>query len=123
MDIKKGVENMNENDITPRMVKDHCNLENLLTKLEETSRGEYSEMVKVFHKFEWELEKHIFTEEKAIFTSYHPSEISEGYKMLPNLTKQHNVILNNLNNWRDDIRNNRIPKDIYGFKEFMIKIL
>ncbi len=112
---------MNENDILPRMVEDHCKLEKLLIKLEEDSKKEYSEMVKTFHNFEWELEKHIFVEEKAIFKSYNPEDVSEGYKMLPTLTKQHNVILNNLNNWRDDIRNNRILKDIYSFKEFLIK--
>lgn len=112
---------MSENDILPRMMKDHCKLEDLLIRLEKASKGEYEDMVKVFHKFEWELEKHIFTEEKAIFISYNPEEVSQGYKMLPTLTKQHNVILNNLNNWREDIKNRRILKDIYGFKEFMIK--
>ena len=112
---------MNENDILSRMVRDHCKIEKLLTKLDEDSKGEYLEMVKTFHLFEWELEKHIFVEEKAIFTLYAPEDVSEGYKMLPNLTKQHNVILNNLNNWRDDIKNKRIPRDIFSFKEYLIK--
>ena len=108
-------------DILPIMVKDHNKLENLLTKLEDASKKGYEDMIKVFHKFEWELEKHIFTEEKAIFTSYNPVDISEGYKMLPTLMKQHNIMLNNLNSWREDIKKKRMPSDIYGFREFLIK--
>ena len=78
-------------------------------------------MSKSFNKFEWELEKHIFIEEKAIFTSYKPDNVSEGYKMLPELTNQHNFILNTINNWRDYIRKKRNITNIYGFKEFLIK--
>ena len=95
---------MNEKDILPKMVKDHCKIEQLLNDLEEKVDEDYESMKDCFNKFEWELEKHLFTEEKAIFTLYNPEEISEGYKMLPELTKQHNVIINQLNNWRDEIR-------------------
>ena len=90
------------------MVKDHNKIEKLLNNLEEKNNENFDSMRTAFNKFEWELEKHIFTEEKAIFTSYHPEDINEGYKMLPELTKQHNFILNKLNNWREDIRNKRI---------------
>lgn len=103
------------------MIKDHCNIEELIDDLEQKSKQDFSSMIDAFNKFEWELEKHIFTEEKAIFTDYNPDDISEGYKMLPELTKQHNYIINTLNNWRDDIKNHRKLKDVYGFKEFLIK--
>jgi hemerythrin superfamily protein len=78
-------------------------------------------MVKSFNKFEWELEKHIFVEEKAIFTSYNPEDVVDGYRMLPELTKQHNVLLNRLENMRKEVRNKKSIRDIYGFKEFLIK--
>ena len=103
------------------MVKDHCKIEELIDDLEEKSKKDFESMTKSFNKFEWELEKHIFTEEKAIFTSYNPEDVTEGYKMLPELTKQHNFIINTLNNWREDIRKKRIISDVFSFKEFIIK--
>ena len=103
------------------MTRDHGKIEQLITDLEEKSKQDFETMRKSFNKFEWELEKHIFTEEKAIFTSYNPEDVTEGYKMLPELTKQHNYIINTLNNWRDDVRKRRTPSDIYSFKEFIIK--
>ena len=103
------------------MVKDHCKIEELLNNLEEKNNEDFNSMKTAFNKFEWELEKHIFTEEKAIFTSYNPEDVIEGYKMLPELTKQHNFIVNTLNNWREDIRKKRTLSDVYSFKEFIIK--
>ena len=103
------------------MVKDHRKIEELIDKLDEESKNDFESMEKAFTKFEWELEKHIFTEEKAIFTSYTPDDIIEGYKMLPELTKQHNYIVNRLNNWREDIRKKRMITDIYSFKIFLNK--
>jgi hemerythrin-like domain-containing protein len=103
------------------MIKDHCKIEKLMSQLEEKNNEDFDSMKIAFNKFEWELEKHIFTEEKAIFTSYAPENISEGYKMLPELTKQHNFILNKLNNWRKDIRNKNMISDIYSFKIYIIR--
>ena len=103
------------------MVKDHCKIENLINDLEEKSKEDFDSMKKSFNKFEWELEKHIFTEEKAIFTSYNPEDVTEGYKMLPELTKQHNFIINTLNNWREDIRKKRMISDVHSFEEFLIR--
>ena len=108
-------------NILALMVKDHCKIENLLNDLEEKTNRDFDSMVKSFNKFEWELEKHIFTEEKAIFTSYKPENVIEGYKMLPELTKQHNFIINTLNNWRKDIRKKNKLTDVYSFKEFLMK--
>ena len=112
---------MNENDILPRMIRDHCKIEKLLDQLEESAKKDHSTMMKSLNKFEWELEKHIFVEEKAIFTSYNPEDATEGYKMLPELTKQHNEILNRLSIMRRSIRSQRLVEDVYSFKEFMIK--
>jgi len=106
-------------NILSLMVKDHAKIDSLITKLEEKSHGDFESMAEAFKKFEWELEKHIFTEEKAIFTNYNPEDITDGYRMLPELTKQHNFIINTLNTWRRDIRNKKMPKDIYSFKEFL----
>jgi hemerythrin superfamily protein len=101
------------------MIKDHSKLNDLIEKLDESTKQDFDSMKEAFTKFEWELEKHIFTEEKVIFTSYNPENVLEGYKMLPELTKQHNYIVNKLNNWRDDIRKRRVLTDVYSFKEFL----
>jgi len=109
-----------EVDILNLMIKDHCKIEELINKLDETTKEDFDSMKKAFQKFEWELEKHIFTEEKAIFTNYSPPDVSEGYKMLPELTNQHNYIVNKLNNWRKDIKNKKMLTDVYSFKEFIV---
>lgn len=109
------------NKILSLMIKDHCRIEELLNNLENSNKIDFESMSKSFYKFEWELEKHIFIEEKAIFTSYRPDNVVEGFKMLPKLTNQHNFILNTINNWRNEIRKKRNLNDIYSFKEFLNK--
>jgi hemerythrin superfamily protein len=113
---------MNEkNSILSLMIKDHCKIENLISELEEKSKQDFESMKKAFEKFEWELEKHIFAEEKAIFTDYRPDDVDQGFKMLPELTIQHNYIINTLNNWRDNVRKKKMITDIYSLKEFLVK--
>jgi hemerythrin superfamily protein len=107
-------------EILPLMVKDHCKIEKLLDEFEENADKDHNTAFNSFNKFSWELEKHIFVEEKAIFTSYNPKDVVEGYAMLPELTKQHNVLLNKLNNMRRDVYRRTKPTDLYGFKEFLI---
>ncbi len=107
-------------NIPALMIKDHCKIEALLTDLEHAVEQEYSVMLKAFTTFEWELEKHIFIEEKAIFTSYHPDNVVEGYRMLPELTKQHNEILNRLNIMRKQVRSRQNITDVSGFKRLLV---
>jgi hemerythrin-like domain-containing protein len=73
----------------------------------------------VFDTFAWELEKHIFIEEKAIFSSYKPTNIVEGYKMVPELIQQHNDILNRLRVMRKDLMWQR-PVNYTQFKEIIM---
>jgi hemerythrin superfamily protein len=103
------------------MIKDHSKIERLISKLDKKNKSSFDEMKKAFNTFEWELEKHIFTEEKAIFTVYNPDDVIIGFNMLPEITKQHNYILNNLNNWREQVRKNNMLSDIYSFKEFLVR--
>jgi len=112
---------MSENNILDVMINDHRRLEKFLDEFEANIDKEYSLMRESFNKFEWELEKHLFTEEKAIFTLYNPEDVTGGYKMLPELTNQHNFLVNKLDNWRKDIRNNRKIEGFYEFKKFLIK--
>jgi iron-sulfur cluster repair protein YtfE (RIC family) len=102
------------------MIKDHGRLIALLNKIEKSLDLETDISIKAFDSFEWALEKHIFTEEKAIFTSYQPDNISTGFKMLPNLIKEHNEILNRLRVMRRDVLTGH-NSDFLGFKELLLK--
>ncbi len=110
-----------KNSILSLMIQDHKKIENLINKLDEKNKDVYNEMKKAFIKFEWQLEKHIFTEEKAIFTDYKPEDVNIGYDMLPELISQHNYIVNTLNNWREEIRKKNMITDVYSLKEFLMK--
>jgi hemerythrin-like domain-containing protein len=101
------------------MVRDHGKIVKLLLDVEKSIGMELVSTMKVFDTFEWELEKHIFIEEKAIFTSYSPANIAEGYKMVPELIKQHNDILNRLRVMRKDLLWER-PVDFMEFKELIM---
>jgi len=111
---------MNENDILSRMIDDHSIIEKLMDDFEKDIDKDYELLKKSFTKFEWKLEKHIFTEEKVIFTNYNPEDVTEGYRMLPELTKQHNYILNQLSNWRKELVNKKKIEDFYTFKKVLV---
>jgi len=83
---------MKSTAILELMVTDHAKIIRLLADVEHSLGKEVTEVLKVFNTFEWELEKHMFTEEKAIFTSYSPTNIFEGYPIVPDLMKQHDEI-------------------------------
>jgi len=101
------------------MIKDHGKIVKLLLDVEKSIGMELISTMKVFDTFEWELEKHIFIEEKAIFTSYKPTNIVEGYKMVPELIQQHNDILNRLRVMRKNLMWQR-PIDYNDFKELIM---
>lgn len=103
------------------MVKDHHRIEDLIDEVERSLDDEFDEMEKTFDLFEWQLQKHIFAEEKAIFTFYEPEDIPSGYKMLPILTKQHNDILNRLRTMHRTIRKGKTPEKVSEFKKILMK--
>ncbi len=110
---------MKSTAILDLMIKDHGKIVKLLLDVEKSIGMELISIMKVFDTFEWELEKHIFIEEKAIFTSYKPTNIVEGYKMVPELIQQHNDILNRLRVMRKNLMWQR-PIDYNEFKELIM---
>jgi iron-sulfur cluster repair protein YtfE (RIC family) len=110
---------MKSTSIVDLMTKDHGKIIKMLQDVEKSLGMELVSTMKVFDTFEWELEKHIFIEEKAIFTSYNPKDITEGYKMVPELIAQHNNILNALRLMRKDLMWQR-PCHFDEFKESLI---
>jgi hemerythrin-like domain-containing protein len=110
---------MKSTAILELMTKDHGKIIKLLRDVEKSIGMELVSTMKVFDTFEWELEKHIFIEEKAIFSSYAPTNIVEGYKMVPELIQQHNEILNKLRVMRKNLQWQR-PIDYDGFKDLIM---
>jgi hemerythrin superfamily protein len=74
-----------------------------------------------FEQFEWKLEKHLFVEEKAIFTFYEPSDTVQGFQMLPTLMTQHNYIINEIDKMRKDVANGKTPLGLEELKLFLMK--
>lgn len=109
---------MKSTSILELMTADHAKILKLIHDVEKSLGIELVSLMKVFDTFEWELEKHIFTEEKAIFTSYSPKNIVEGYKMVPELVQQHNDILNRVRVMRKDLMWNK-PIKFHEFKELI----
>jgi hemerythrin superfamily protein len=110
---------MKSTSILELMTMDHTRILKLLRDLEKSISMELVSVMKVFGTFEWELEKHIFIEEKAIFTSYNPTNVLEGYKMVPELIRQHNDILNRMQVMRKDLLWNK-PVKYHEFKELIV---
>jgi hemerythrin superfamily protein len=110
---------MKSTSILELMTMDHTRILKLLRDLEKSISMELVSVMKVFGTFEWELEKHIFIEEKAIFTSYNPTNVLEGYKMVPELIQQHNDILNRMQVMRKDLLWNK-PVKYHEFKELIV---
>jgi len=110
---------MKSTALTDLMVRDHGKIVKMLLDVEKSIGMELVSTMKVFDTFEWELEKHIFVEEKAIFTSYNPKNIAEGYRMVPRLIQQHNELLNKLQVMRKDLMWQR-PVHFEEFRELLL---
>ena len=111
---------MKSTAITEAMIRDHTKIVRLLTRFETSIDQEKPIMMKAFHEFLWELEKHFFTEEKAIFIAYDPEDKTVGYAMIPELIKEHNEIFNELKIMRKSIKMNK-NFDFQGFKRLLVK--
>jgi hypothetical protein len=102
------------------MVKDHARLIQLLKIAESHFRQNKDDLKKSFHTFEWNLEKHFFVEERAIFTAYNPEYIDEGYDVFLDLSNQHTKILEMIKNLKDELEIEGIA-DISKLKKILIK--
>ncbi len=82
------------------MSRDHCRIEKLLSLFRE-SIGTGEER-KNFDILRWELEKHMFIEERAIFTFARPED-SKDYEAVPELKREHDNIVELLNEMQKDL--------------------
>ncbi len=101
------------------MVKNHIEIEKLVGAVEENLDKDFKLANRLFNKLKWELEKHFFIEEKAIFI-YCDLKSTEDNFIISSLLREHKIILELLNDMENDLTNNsRI--DISKFKEILMK--
>ena len=70
---------MKSTAILDLMVRDHNRLIEYLKDVEKNLGRDFGFLSNSFNVFQWNLEKHFFVEERAIFTSYNPDRVDEGY--------------------------------------------
>lgn len=71
------------------MVEDH----NRLLKLLDIIDAHKGPLIESFSDFVWNFEKHVFIEEKAIFTTYNTQNVKEDLKVFQEISKQHTNLL------------------------------
>ena len=111
---------MKSNAIVDLMVKDHNRLMKYLKDVKDNLRSDFEVLLKSFNTFEWNLEKHFFVEERAIFTAYNPEYIDDSYQFFSDLSKEHTIILEKINSLRKRLRAGK-SIDLLGLEEMLLK--
>jgi hypothetical protein len=79
------------------MIKDHYRILSLLHGFEMSFQQDLKTRIDAFWEFKWYLEKHVFLEERAIFSSIRIEKVNtEMYDIYPELVEQHKEILNEI---------------------------
>ncbi len=96
----------NSNTILEIMLGDHALIELLLINFKDNLSKDIELVKKLFYEFRWELEKHIFVEEKVIF-KFCDLPASEMCKTVQDLTEEHDKMLEMLNEIRNKLAINK----------------
>jgi len=102
------------------MARDHDKIIKLLNHFGKCIDFDKQTLKKAYDTFTWELEKHIFSEEKIIFISYKFEDYEKGYKMVPQFMKDHDIIYNKLKEMRKTIYFDE-SCDFQEFKDILLK--
>lgn len=94
--------------ITLLMLKHHGIINGFLGDFEKVSEDDPDELKGTFNIFKWNLEKHVFVEEKNIFTIADKTNKLEMMQ-LKNLLKDHKDIMVVVDNISEDINDGRKP--------------
>jgi hypothetical protein len=111
---------MRSTDILDLMIKDHNRLMEYLKDIENNLASDFGFLSNSFNTFQWNLEKHFFVEEKAIFISYNPDEPDKDYKFFSDLMDQHTEILTIIESLRKKLQK-REPFDLNELKKLLVK--
>lgn len=102
------------------MIRDHRQILSYLDDVERNIDKDFHLMQDSFHRFQWNLEKHFFVEERAIFISYFPNESSQDYHYFSDLMNQHENIFATFNMMRNKMEI-LTKNELMKFKEMLVK--
>jgi len=105
--------------IAETMVKHHVKIDKLLHEFKNEIKQKDAPLIGAFNKFKWELERHFFIEEKAIF-QLHYSENEKSNKIREQLMEEHSILRRIIDRIENDLLNNR-EIDLYGFRKKLLK--
>jgi iron-sulfur cluster repair protein YtfE (RIC family) len=111
---------MKSTAILDLMVKDHNRLMEYLKEVENNLGRGFGFLSQSFNTFQWNLEKHFFVEERAIFTSYNPDEPDKEYNYFSDLMDQHTEIFETIESLRKKLQK-REPFDLNDLKKLLVK--
>jgi iron-sulfur cluster repair protein YtfE (RIC family) len=111
---------MGSTAILDLMLKDHNRLMDYLKDVENNLDRGFGFLSNSFNTFQWNLEKHFFVEERAIFISYNPDEPDKEYDYFSVLMDQHTEILETIESLRKKLQK-REPFDLYELKKLLVK--
>ncbi len=107
-----------KNEITNLMLGHHALIDVLLTAFKDTLADNPGEAEKLFNDFRWELDKHFFVEERAVFKFCEPTEESEICHIVKRLIKEHDQMLGMLNEVKNSLESNA-KVDISEFQDLL----
>jgi len=110
---------MKSTTILELMIEDHNRLMQYLKDVENNFGRGFGFLSESFNTFQWNLEKHFFVEERAIFASYNPNEPDKEYTYFSDLMDQHTEILEKIESLRKKLQK-REPFDLYELKKMLI---
>ena len=111
---------MKSTEILDLMLRDHNRLMEYLKDVENNLGHDFGFLSNSFNTFQWNLEKHFFVEEKAIFISYNPDEPDKEYTYFSELMDQHTEILGKIESLRKRLQK-REPFDLNDLKKLLVK--
>ncbi len=109
----------NKDSILKVMIVHHGLLEGLLKDIQESLEKDGLRVLDLLEEFQWELKKHIFSEEKVIFQLY-KKENSEIRELIKKIEQSHTEMMDVLGDLKDDFVT-EAKKDITDFQKMIEK--
>lgn len=108
---------MSDTKILDLMVRDHEKIDALIHNLKNTN-ADLDSVRQAFDEFKWVFEKHLFTEERTIFTFYNPKQ--DDYDSVPEMLKDHEALLDFLRGMENDLQSGKTI-NLHAFEELLEK--
>lgn len=105
--------------ISEAMLNEHKRLHAVLERLEKDTKYDSDYWRRLFNEFKWNLEKHFFVEEKAIFEMCN-SDCGEKIPDIFDLMKEHGEIIFLINEIDDEFEGD-LKKRLLEIKKMLVK--